>query len=140
VREIESPWEALKWQTALGRENFLQRLKDQIKARSAGDREVPALREVRLGKAVEPILQGVAKAYGCAREDLLRRGKKGNEARAVAMTMIWDACGMSLAEVGQLFGGAQYTAVAQMIARTRVKDREKKLRFKLATLVQECVK
>ena len=140
LREIDNPWEAVKWQSVLGRENFLQRLKDQIKARAAGDRELPALRELRLGGEVEPILECVAKAYGCTRAELLSRGKKGNEARAVAMTIIWDACGMSLREVGKLFGGAEYTAVAQMIARTRVKDRAKKLRFKLATLMQKCVK
>lgn len=47
---------------------------------------------------------------------------------------------LSLREIGELFGGAQYTAVAQMIGRTRIKDRAKQLRFSLDKLLGECQK
>ena len=43
------------------------------------------------------------------------------------MVLVWDCCGLSLREMGELFGGAGYTAVAQMIARTREKDTKKAL-------------
>ena len=139
VREIENPLEAVQWQTALGREDFVQRLKDHLESRKDQDREVPALRQLRRRPEVKTILDCVGKVYRVSKEELLHRGK-GNEARAVAMVVVWDCCGMSLREVGELFGGVGYTTVAQMIARTKEKDRKGQLKFKLATLMQKCEK
>lgn len=82
----------------------------------------------------------LAQAYQCAEAELLKPGRRRNEARAVAMVLIWDNCGMRLREIGELFGGAGYTAVAQMIGRTRERDRRNALRFKLGKLVHKCVK
>jgi hypothetical protein len=56
------------------------------------------------------------------------------------MLLVWDYCGLSLREIGELFGGAGYTAVAQMIGRTRKKDEKGILQFKLDELMRECVK
>ena len=140
LREIESPWEAVQWQTALGREHFIQRLKDHLDKKGQAHRELPALRQLRRRPAAKSILGCVARAYGCTEKELLNRGRRGNEARAVAMVLVWDRCGMSLREMGELFGGAGYTAVAQMIGRTRDKDQKGALRFKLTDLMRKCVK
>ena len=139
LREIENPLDAVSWQTVLGREHFLQRLKDRLASRKE-HRELRALRQLRRRPDVQSILEGVAKVYRCSKEELLERGRKGNEARAVAMVLIWDCCGMRLREIGALFGGAAYTAVAQMIARTKEKDRRSKLKFKLNKLMDKCGK
>jgi putative transposase len=141
VREIDNPLEAVKWQAVLGREDFLQRLKDRLKSRQERQhREVPALRKLRARPQAQSILECVAKAYRCTKAELLKRGERGNEARAAAMIMVWDCCGMSLREIGELFGGAEYTAIAQMIGRTREKDRKGALKFKLAKLMHKCQK
>ena len=140
VREIESPWEAVQWQAALGREDFLQRLRDQIEKKRPAHREMPALRQLRRQSEAQSILACVARAYGCSKQDLLKRGTRGNEARAVGMVLLWDCCGMSLRELGELFGGAGYTAVSQMIGRTRRNDQKGLLRFKLGRLMDKCVK
>ena len=139
LREIENPLDAVSWQTVLGGEHFLQRVKDRLASRKE-HRELPALRQLRRRPDVQSILEGVAKVYRCSKEQLLERGRKGNEARAVAMVLIWDCCGMRLREIGALFGGAAYTAVAQMIARTKEKDRRSKLKFKLNKLMDKCGK
>ena len=131
--------DAVSWQTVLGREHFLQRVKDRLASRKK-HRELPALRQLRRRPDVQSILEGVAKVYRCSKEQLLERGRKGNEARAVAMVLIWDCCGMRRREIGALFGGAAYTAVAQMIARTKEKDRRSKLKFKLNKLMDKCGK
>ena len=140
LREIEDPLEAVRWQTALGREHFLQRLKDRVCSKGQAHREVPALHQLRGQPEVRSILQYVARAYGGSEKKLLDRGTRGNEARAVAMVLVWDCCGLSLEEIGELFGGAGYTAVSQMIRRTREKDHKDALKFKLAALVKKCVK
>lgn len=141
LREIENPLDAVKWQTALGREHFLQRLKDHLQSKGPpAHREVPSLRQLRSRPEAKSTLDCVAKAYGCCREELLSRTTRGNEARAVAMVLVWDCCGMSLREVGDFFGGVGYTAMAQMIRRTREKDRNRALKFELAELKRKCVK
>jgi chromosomal replication initiation ATPase DnaA len=140
LRDIENPFEAVQWQTALGREHFLQRLRDHVERKGQAHREVPALRQLQRRTEAQSILDCVGRAYGCAKKEVLKRGAKGNEARAVAMVLIWDCCGLSLREMGELFGGAGYTAVAQMIARTREKDKRGTLRFELAKLMRKCVK
>lgn len=141
VREIENPLEAVKWQAALGREDFLRKLRDRFKGGRERHREVPSLRKLQQPRIeAGAILERVAEAYRCSKADVLKQGKWGNEARAVAMVLIWDCCGMGLREVGEFFGGSGYTAVAQMIARTREKDRRKALRFHLENLMNLCVK
>ena len=41
-------------------------------------------------------------------------------------------------EFKELFHEAGYTAIAQMVARTREKDRHDALKFKLAKLMRQC--
>ena len=81
-------------------------------------------RRERRGKAaasIEPdrILQRVAEKYRVDRERLVARGERGLHARNVAMWMIWETGNKSLREIGELFGGLDYAAVAQRIRRTR---------------------
>jgi hypothetical protein len=103
-------------------------LKDRLEKPLKPDKEVPAIRLLQARKDAGPILDVVAKAYGCTKKDLLRAGGRGNEGRAVAMVVVWDCCGMTLGEVTSLFGAPGYTAAAQMIRRTREKDGKGKLR------------
>jgi REP element-mobilizing transposase RayT len=139
-REIENPLEAVQWQAALGREGFVRKLSDRLKVAKEQHREVPSLRKLQSKVEAGAILEGVAEAYQCAKAEVLRQGRRGNEARGVAMVLIWDACGMRLREIGELFGGSGYTAVAQMIARTRAKDQRNALSFKLDELMGLCIK
>ena len=139
LREIENPLEAVQWQAALGTEDFLRRLSDRLVTHPSKHREVPALRKLRPQIEAQAILKRVAKAYRCPLKDLLAK-VRSNEARAAAMVLVWDCCGMSLQEVVQLFQASGYTAVSQMISRTREKDRRHLLQFKLGKLMTQCVK
>src|SRR5438552_8395961 len=107
---------------------------------AGGHGNSPSLRQLIGSPQVQSSLDCVARKYRCSRQELCKRGKRGNEARAVAMVLVWDCCGMGLREVGELFGGAQYTAVAQMIARTRAKDTAGQLQFSLSQLLGKCQK
>jgi putative transposase len=140
VREIENPLDAVKWQAALGKEGFLRKLSDRLKVHKEKHREVPSLRKLQPKVEASAIVERVAKAYRCSKAEVLKQGPRGNEARAVAMVLIWDCCGMKLREIGELFDGSGYTAIAQMIGRTREKDRRNALRFKLNKLTEICVK
>jgi putative transposase len=120
VREIENPFEAVRWQAALGDESFVQKLRDRVKGLDKERREITSLR--RAGSAVEAnsVLNKVARKYQLDPERLIARGERGLRARNVAMWMIWETGTKSLREIGELFGGIDYAAVAQRIRRTRL--------------------
>ena len=57
------------------------------------------------------VLKRVARKYGIDRQRLAALGQRGLQAKNVA---IWMIC-----EIGELFGGLDYAAIAQRIRRTR---------------------
>ena len=120
LREIESPLEAVQWQTVLGSESFVQRARDRVKGLHKAKREITPVRKA--ARSVEPkeVLIRVAKKFGLEPERLQRRGERGLVARNVAMWMIWESGALSLREIGEFFGGLDYAAVAQRIRRTRL--------------------
>ena len=117
LREIESPWEAVQWQAVLGNESFVRKVQDRMKGRNKARREVTALRHG--GEVLNPmeVVKRVAKRYQLPVERLKERGGYGLEARNVAMWLVWEKCGMSLRQIGEFFGGLEYSAVAQRIRR-----------------------
>lgn len=60
----------------------------------------------------------MAKKYGVDRRRLAP-GERGLQAKNVAMWMVWETGSKSLREIGELFGGLDYAAVAQRIRRTK---------------------
>jgi len=120
VREIENPFEAVRWQAVLGEESFVQKIRDRVKGLHKERREITSLRKVR--PAMEPgqVLNKVARKYRVDPRRLLERGERGLQARNVAMWMIWETGTKSLRGIGELFGGLDYAAVAQRIHRTRL--------------------
>ena len=119
VREIENPFEAVQWQAILGSESFAQKIQDRLRTLERQGREVTAVR--RGAKRVSPwdAIKVVAKCYGVPARELVARGGYGLEARNVAMALVWEKCGLSLREIGGLFGGIDYAAIAQRIRRIK---------------------
>ena len=85
----------------------------------AAPRNYLSLRKAAASIDPDRILQRVAEKYQVDRERLVARGERGLHARNVAMWMIWETGNKSLREIGELFGGLDYAAVAQRIRRTR---------------------
>jgi hypothetical protein len=120
TREIENPFEAVRWQAALGDESFLRRVRDRMQGLDKRQRrEIASLRHIMPKIDFDTILQGVAEKYDIDRRRLLSRGERGLQARNVAIWLAWEAGDKSLREIGELFGGLDYAAVAQRIRRTR---------------------
>ena len=120
TREIENPFQAVRWQVVLGSESFGQEMRDRLGRRHREGREITSLR--RAARATEPgkLLDKVAERYGVNPEILTKGGQRGMEARNVAMWMLWEITALSLREIGEIFGGMDYAAVAQRIRRTRM--------------------
>jgi putative transposase len=122
LRDIENPFEAVRWQAVLGSESFARKMQDRISEMTRHGREVTAVR--RGAKRIEPldVIRLVAQSFGVSEDILVGRGGYGLEARNVAMAMVWEKCALSLREIGQLFGGIDYSAVAQRIGRINKAD------------------
>ena len=125
LREIESPWEAVRWQAVLGNESFARKIQDRMRGLDKERREVTALR--RGGNLFDPmeVVKKVARRYQLPVEGLKQRSVYGLEARNVAMWLVWEKCGMSLRQIGEFFGGLEYSAVAQRLRRLRPEARKK---------------
>jgi chromosomal replication initiation ATPase DnaA len=65
------------------------------------------------------VLERVAKKYKVTVKRLLE-GEHGLMARNVAMWMLWEGGSRTLREIGEVFGGVDYAAVAQRIGRARL--------------------
>ena len=120
LREVENPLEASKWQAVLGSERFAQQVIDQVSDWRERRRESRALRQTRRhGPSPEAIVAEVAKAYGMTPSAVLQQRGRNQEAKGVAMALIWQLCDRSLREIGAMFGGRDYAAVAQQVRRTK---------------------
>ena len=120
LREIESPLEAVQWQAVLGSDSFVQKARDRVKGLDKAKREITPVRKAALNVQPKEVLSRVAKKFGLEPARLQRRGERGLVARNVAMWMVWESGALSLREIGELFGGLDYAAVAQRIRRTRL--------------------
>lgn len=129
LREIENPFEKVQWQSVLGDETFCRRLMDRFKSRGKQRRETTGLRRALRMTDPAELLDLVAKHYSIAREKLLKERAHGSEARNVAMWFLRQKGGLTLREIGLLFGGIDYAAVSDRIRRVnRDISRKKELR------------
>jgi REP element-mobilizing transposase RayT len=124
LRELSSPMETLQWQAVLGSESFVRRMRDRLSRRGADHEEVTGLRRAVAVLAAEEVLLAVAEFYGVGVGQLKERASHGWEARNVAIWLLWEKCGLSQRQIGQLFGGLKYGAVAQRLRRLKPKSRQ----------------
>jgi chromosomal replication initiation ATPase DnaA len=134
-----SPLEEAKSQAILGGENFQQAVRDRFSGwKEKKRREVKAVRQAGPVVPAERIVKEVARAYDMTTQAVLEQRGRNQEAKGVAMMMIWDLCGYSLREIGIMFGGRDYAAVAQQVRRTRLRDKKKRFKISATELKQMC--
>jgi REP element-mobilizing transposase RayT len=135
LREIENPFEAVQWQMVLGSESLLQKVKDKMRSKSDHQREVTGLRSAASRSEPKRVMARVAAHYGLPVNRLLREPVYGSEARNVAIWLAWQNSGLTLREIGSMFGGMDYAAVSQRIRRIQKQaETNKKLKHVLAML------
>lgn len=138
VEPLTNPLEEAKWQAILGSENFQQKVHDRLSGWKEKRREVKAVRQASPGMPAERIAAEVARAYDMTIQAVREQRGRDQEAKGVAMMLIWDLCGCSLREIGTMFGGRDYAAVAQQVRRTRLRESKQRLRISIAELKQIC--
>jgi REP-associated tyrosine transposase len=138
LRDISNPTEAARWQTVLGSEGFVQQIKDRMQPQREKRREVKALRQGTRGRP-DPLelVRVVAREADLPLRRLLEGKAYRLQARSVAMWLVWHRCALSLREIGALFGGMDYAAVAQRIRRL---EADRAMEKSLVKLLQKCQK
>jgi chromosomal replication initiation ATPase DnaA len=94
----------------------VQRLKDSLKAHREKKGEITAVRLAHRWAEPRAIIARVASHHGLAARDLLQERHYGSQAHNVAMWLLRQR-GVTLREIGALFGGMNYPAVSQRVRR-----------------------
>ena len=120
-----SPWEQLRGQVLLGGEGFWGRVKQKWTNRDVSVREQPSM---RLLERVGPgeILRKGAKYFRVGPDALVRKRSGHRDERALLMELMYRHGGLRQAQIGEYFGGLDYTAVSHERQRIRRKISESK--------------
>jgi REP-associated tyrosine transposase len=138
----DTPWEKLKGQVILGREEFLRKLKGGTNGKTSS-REQPSM---KILEAVSPdeVLKKVSRELGIKTEELLGKRTARQDYRALVMEMMYRYGRLGQVEIGRRMGGLDYSTVSRERKRLREKmavDRElKKLADKTERLLKSKIK
>ena len=121
----DTPWENLKGQVVLGREEFVRKLKGKTNGK-ASSREQPSMKVL---EAVSPdeVLKKVSRALGVKAEELVGKRPARRDYRGLVMEMMYRHGRMGQREIGRRIGGLDYSTVSRERKRLREKmavDRE----------------
>jgi len=115
--ELPSPLEKGKGTGIIGKEDFVEEIKQLFGKDKESYREQPALRALDKSIIPEELIDQYAKLVKLKREELTTKGKQSTE-RAMLMELLYRCCRITQPEIGRLLGGIDYSAVS--LARTRL--------------------
>lgn len=98
----ESPWEELHSRLYLGKQEFLDQVHETGQRHKQLD--VPKYQKHVVKQDPDRLIRKVAKAYGERPEEMLRAGRRGSEAKDVAIYLLRRQSGLSLKEIGKRMG------------------------------------
>jgi REP element-mobilizing transposase RayT len=118
--EMKSPLEKGIGTGIIGRDDFVEEIKQLFGKDKESYREQPALRE--LGKIIAPdeLINRYAKLVEMKREELTKKGRQSIE-RAMLMELLYRFCRITQPEIGKLLGGIDYSAVSRARKRVLIK-------------------
>ncbi|MDI7259504.1 MAG: transposase [Thermodesulfobacteriota bacterium] len=117
-REAENPFKDVYAQVALGREEFIERIKGGFKGKDISPGIVERKRLIEY-LPIERILRQVEKVFGTREEELLEKGSRSNTSRKVALYLSQRYTGLSNREIGERFGGMEASGVSKAASRVR---------------------
>ena len=106
----------------IGEEDFIERVKGRFLERRPRDREIPAVRRIVARVEPERIIEVVCKVMNVGREEVLRKGRKGDH-RGVLMKVLYEYGGLNQREIGNLMG-LDYSSVS--VGRKRIEETAKR--------------
>jgi putative transposase len=140
VDEIENPAKELIGGFILGNQVFANWVKRTFLIDRLNDREVPQLR--RIGAKIDPetVVEHVAREFGWSREGILKKGKKRNTARDVAIYLSRKITGEGCRNLGEFFNGISGAGITGRY--NRISDelrKDKRLRTKIDKISKQII-
>jgi len=134
--ELESPLKHLYGGMILGSERFIQETRKRIKGEQLATADVSHRRELQTHPEMEDILDLVAKEYRIPKGDL--RASRPPEPKKAAIYLLKKHTAATNQEIGKLFGGLSYSAVAKVYRRFEEEmERNGGLRKRVERMVKE---
>jgi len=126
-RGYDTPWENLKGQVVLGREGFLERVRQRLD-KTTSRREQPSVGALQ---SVDPeeVLKAIGRYFQLKAEQLSSKRTKYRDERAIGMELMYRYSGVKQVEIGRRVGGVDYTAVSRERKRLRERmERDRRLK------------
>ncbi len=86
------------------------------------DKEISHLTFLKRTIKIETIIDTVGSEFGCTREKILEKGRKGNLARDMAIYLARDLSGESAQSLGAYFGGISGAGITMRYKRMFERD------------------
>jgi hypothetical protein len=115
----DTPWEKLKGQVVLGREEFVQRVKRKTNGK-ASPREQPSMKVLE-AVGLDEVLKKVSRELGIKTEELVGKRPARRDYRALVMEMMYRYGRVGQVEIGRRMGGLDYSTVSRERKRLREK-------------------
>jgi hypothetical protein len=134
---VESPLTEVVGQVLLGGEEMLGKVKRLLGGKEIGQ-DVVERRSFKDRPSAEEIISGVASVLGTDELMITGRGRKGSEARGVALYLVKRYAGLSNREIGLLFGGIHSSGVTKASGRMEERmKRDAKIRALVETVISK---
>lgn len=140
TQDLDNPLELGKGTGIVGDEGFVQWVRETFAGEKRGQREQPALRELRKAFSPEAVMDHFFRLTGERRQDVLTKGKN-SVGRAMLMDLLYRFSRVTQVQIGEMVGGVDYSAVSQ--ARSRLRKRlgkDEKLRKQCEALDHELLR
>jgi REP element-mobilizing transposase RayT len=129
IRTLENPHKQLTEGFILGDLDFVNWVKETFLSKRPEDKEIPQLMKLKPKVQIEAIVDAVSEEFACSEKQIIRKGRKKNKAREVAIHLARDLSGMSCKDLGLYFGGVSGALITIMSNRI-AQEIEKNRRFK----------
>jgi hypothetical protein len=138
-QEIENPSHDIVSGVILGGADFVNWVKQEFLSKDLDSKEMPQLRSLKPRLTLEGLLPVVCAEFACSRETILRKGRKRNLARDLAIYLSRELTGETGVALGRYFGGisgagivVRHHQIANRIATDRrLKRRVNRIRKKI---------
>jgi REP element-mobilizing transposase RayT len=131
IRIFENPHKQLTEGFILGDSDFVNWIRETFLSGRNDEKEVPQLRKLKPKIQLKNVVKAVCEEFACSEERIIKKGRKKNKAREVAIHLSRDLSGMSCKDIGLYFGGvsgALITIMSNRIAQEVAQNRRFKHR------------
>ncbi len=113
IKDLKNPAKDLSGGFILGSPDFVTWIKETFLSNRSDENEIPQLRELKPRINIEKIVEAVGREFNFEIETILRKGRKRNVARDVAIYLARVLSGEKGKKIGEYFGNISGAAITR---------------------------